>query len=447
MRYSKSARRGVALVAMAAAAMLVAAGCSAGSLGSSSGDGGSPGATTITWLIDNGDATAKSASAMIEGFKAVSPEITIKLDTRPQGTDGDNLVKTKLSTGDMADVFSYNNGSLFQALKPAQNLTPLDDQPWAGTLDKLFVDSTTADGKLYGAPNGTAFGGGILYNIPVYEKLGLKVPKTWDEFMANNDAIKKAGGVAPVEATYGDTWTSQLPVLADYANVELAVPDFAAQYTAGKAKYASTPAALAGFQHIQALYEGGYFNKDFASAKFNDGLKDIASGKAAHYPQIGSVTAGLDALSAGKTNDVGMFAWPGQDASKNILTGWSPGALYIPKTVEGAKLDAAKKFLAFTQTQPGCDGYLKGSAPSGPFMNSDCKLPSDVTTVAKDTTAYFDAGTVSPALEFKSPIKGPNLEQICIQVGTGQVSGDKGAALYDADVKKQAQQLGLPGWE
>jgi hypothetical protein len=27
------------------------------------------------------------------------------------------------------------------------------------------------------------------------------------------------------------------------------------------------------------------------------------------------------------------------------------------------------------------------------------------------------------------------------------VTGDKGAALYDQDVKKQAQQLGLPGWE
>jgi raffinose/stachyose/melibiose transport system substrate-binding protein len=445
MRFSRSGRRRAALVALATASTLVAAGCSAGSLGSSSG-GGSAGGTTLTYLVDNGDATVKSANAMIDAFKASNPDITIKLDTRPGGGDGDNLVKTKLSTGEMAEVFAYNNGSLFQALKPTQNLVPLDDQPWAGKLNKLFVDSTTADGKLYGAPNGTAFGGGILYNKPVYEKLGLKVAKTWDEFMANNDAIKKAGGITPVEATYGDTWTSQLPVLADYANVEAAVPDFAAKYTANQAKYATTPAALAGFQHIQALHEGGYFNKDFASAKFNDGLKDISSGKAAHYPQIGSVTAGLDALSNGKTNDVGMFAWPGQDASKNILTGWSPGAMYIPKTVEGAKLDAAKKFIAFAETQPGCDAYLKGSSPSGPFMNSDCKLPSDVTTVAKDTTAYFDAGKVSPALEFKSPIKGPSLEQICIQVGTGQVSGDKGAALYDADVKKQAQQLGLPGW-
>jgi raffinose/stachyose/melibiose transport system substrate-binding protein len=452
MKFTNTARRGVALVAASTAGVLLFAGCSAGSLGSSSGGGGggaSGSATTITYLVGNDDATVKSANAMIDAFKASNPDITIKLDTRPGGTDGDNLVKTKLSTGEMAEVFAYNNGSLFQALKPAQNLTPLDDQPWAasGKLDKLFTDSTTADGKIYGAPSGTAFGGGILYNKPVYQKLNLKVPKTWDEFMANNDAIKKAGGITPVEATYGDTWTSQLPVLADYANVEAAVPDFATKYTANQAKYATTPAALAGFQHIQQLHDGGYFNKDFASAKFNDGLKDIASGKAAHYPQIGGVTAGLDALSNGKTNDVGLFAWPGQDASKNVLTGWSSGALYIPKTVEGAKLDAAKKFIAFAETQQGCDAFIKGSAPTGPFMTTDCKLPSDITTVAKDTTAYFDAGKVSPALEFKSPIKGPNLEQICIQVGTGQVSGEKGAALYDADVKKQAQQLGLPGWD
>jgi raffinose/stachyose/melibiose transport system substrate-binding protein len=76
-----------------------------------------------------------------------------------------------------------------------------------------------------------------------------------------------------------------------------------------------------------------------------------------------------------------------------------------------------------------------------------CKLPADVSKVATDTQAYFDSGKSSPALEFKSPVKGPALEQICIQVGTGQVDGKKGAELYDQDVKKQAQQLRLPGWE
>jgi raffinose/stachyose/melibiose transport system substrate-binding protein len=130
-----------------------------------------------------------------------------------------------------------------------------------------------------------------------------------------------------------------------------------------------------------------------------------------------------------------MTVWPGT------------AAMYIPKTVEGDKLDAAKKLIAFAATKEGCDAYSEGSPPQGPYLSKACQLPAEVSQVAKDTQAYFESGKAGPALEFKSPIKGPALEQICIQVGTGQVDGKKGAELYDQDVKKQAQQLGLPGWE
>jgi len=447
MRFSKKAGRSTALVALAAASSLFAAGCSAGSLGSSSGEG-SAGATTITLLTGAEDADVASAKAVIDAFTAANPNITIKHDTRPAGSEGDNLVKTRLATGDMAEVFIYNNGSLLQAIKPEQNLTPLDDQPWAGQLDQTFADSSKgSDGKLYGGPYGTAFGGGVLYNIPVYKKLNLQIPKTWDEFMKNNEAIKKAG-IDPVEQTYGQTWTSQLFVLGDYHNVEAAVPDFAAKYTAGELKYATTPAALAGFQHIQDVKDAGYFNKDFASAKLNDGVKAVATGTAAHYPQLGQTANNIENVSPGKSNDVGFFALPGPDAATNGMTVW-PGtaAMYIPKSVEGDKLEAAKRLIAFAATKEGCDAYSTGSPPQGPYLSKACQLPAEVSQVAKDTQAYFESGKASPALEFKSPIKGPALEQICIQVGTGQVDAKKGAELYDQDVKKQAQQLGLPGWE
>jgi raffinose/stachyose/melibiose transport system substrate-binding protein len=450
MRFRKTGRRGVALVALAAASTLFAAGCQAGSLGSSDeGAGGEAGAVTITLLTGAQDTEVASAKAVIEAFQAANPGITVKHDTRPGGSEGDNLVKTRLATGEMAEVFIYNNGSLLQAIKPEQNLTPLDDQPWAGQLDQLFADSSKgSDGKLYGGPYGTAFGGGVLYNKPVYEKLGLQVPKTWDEFMKNNEAVKKADGIDPVQQTYGETWTSQLFVLGDYHNVEAQVPDFATKYTAGEAKYATTPAALTGFQHIQQVHEAGYFNKSFASDELNDGIKAIADGTAAHYPQLGAVAANIENVAPGKSNDVGFFALPGPDAAKNGMTVW-PGtsAMYIPKTVEADKLDAARKFIAFAATQPGCDAHAKGTPPQGPYLSKACTLPGDVSQVAKDTQAYFESGDASPALEFKSPIKGPALEQICIQVGTGQESGEEGAKLYDEDVKKQAQQLGLPGWE
>jgi raffinose/stachyose/melibiose transport system substrate-binding protein len=61
--------------------------------------------------------------------------------------------------------------------------------------------------------------------------------------------------------------------------------------------------------------------------------------------------------------------------------------------------------------------------------------------------AYFAAeDSTAPALEFLSPIKGPNLENITVEVGSGIRSPEDAAALYDEDVRKQAQQLGLPGW-
>jgi raffinose/stachyose/melibiose transport system substrate-binding protein len=64
-----------------------------------------------------------------------------------------------------------------------------------------------------------------------------------------------------------------------------------------------------------------------------------------------------------------------------------------------------------------------------------------------DLLPYFQAdGATAPALEFLSPIKGPNLEHLTVEVGSGIRSAADAAALYDEDVEKQAQQLGLPGW-
>ena len=97
-----------ALIAGLPAGGLALSACSAGSLGSST-TAASPGAAadvTITLLADNSDQTTKTAQAAIDAFNATKQGVTVKLDTRTQGTDGDNIVKTKLATGDMADVSS-----------------------------------------------------------------------------------------------------------------------------------------------------------------------------------------------------------------------------------------------------------------------------------------------------------------------------------------------------
>jgi raffinose/stachyose/melibiose transport system substrate-binding protein len=122
-----------------------------------------------------------------------------------------------------------------------------------------------------------------------------------------------------------------------------------------------------------------------------------------------------------------------------------PAATYIPNTT--SNLEVAKDFLGFIASTDGVDALNAATAPTGPYVIKDATLPDSVLPAVKDVAAYIDAGKSAPALEFLSPVKGPTLEQLCVAVGTGQMTPEEAAAAYDEDVKKQAQQLGLPGWD
>ena len=124
----------LATAGAAAAALVTMTACSSG-LGGASASSSAAGAAERAAAArsrsstDNADATVKAAQAVVGAFEKANPGVTVKTETRPGGTEGDNLVKTKLSTGDMDDVFWYNSGSLLQALNPAQTLVDLDGRP------------------------------------------------------------------------------------------------------------------------------------------------------------------------------------------------------------------------------------------------------------------------------------------------------------------------------
>jgi raffinose/stachyose/melibiose transport system substrate-binding protein len=324
-------------------------------------------------------------------------------------------------------------------------LVDLANEPFMDVIDDAFKTTVAQGNSIFGTPNQTAMGGGILYNKRVYERLGLSIPKTWAEFAANNERIKRAG-ITPVIATYGDTWTSQLFVLADYYNVQAQIPDFADRYTANQIKYASTPAALKGFEYLKEGYDKGWYQSGFATAKYDQGLEMLAKGEGAHYPMLSMALANIDANWPETVEDIGFFAQPGADASKNGATIWMLSANYIPKTTTGEKLEAVKRFLAYTVSPEGISDMNKAVPPAGPYLIKGAKLPDDVLPAVKDIASYIDAGNSAPALEFVSPVKGPRLEQFCVAVGTGQMSPLEAAANYDRDVTNQSKQLGLPGW-
>jgi len=191
-------------------------------------------------------------------------------------------------------------------------------------------------------------------------------------------------------------------------------------------------------------FEKGWWQQDYATTKFEQGLKLLADGKGAHFPMLSFALSTIATNSPDEVNDIGFFAQPGTDASKNGVTIWMPAGTYIPKTSK--HIPEAMDFLAFIASTDGVDAITAKVPPAGPYLIKGSKLPDNVLPAVKDIAAYIDAGKSAPALEFLSPIKGPSLEQICVAVGTGQMDAATAAANYDEDVKKQAQQLGLPGW-
>ncbi|WP_100404317.1 ABC transporter substrate-binding protein [Bacillus solitudinis] len=397
--------------------------------------------TTVTFLVDN--------QTVMDGLESVAAEIkeryniTTEFEVRPGGTEGDNVVKTRLATGEMTDLMWYNSGSLFKALNPEEYFEDLANESFMEVLDDSYKETVEVNGKVFGIPGESANVGGWLYNKKVYEELGLEVPKTWEQLLENNEKIKAAGKV-PVVASFKDTWTSQLVFLADYYNVHTEQPDFAEDFTNNADKIASNSLAVRGFEKLQELQEAGHFNDEQTATSYEDALKMLALGEAAHYPMLSFALPAIEATYPDSMDDIGFFGQPGDDGENHGLTLWMPGSIYLNKDSE--KVEAGKQWMEFFVSPEGLEIYMSEMKANGPYVIKGVDLPEDAYEAVKEMVPYLEDGKVAPALEFLSPIKGPALEQITVEVGLGMTSAQEGAEKYDRDVEKQAKQLGLEGW-
>ncbi len=78
----------------------------------------------------------------------------------------------------------------------------------------------------------------------------------------------------------------------------------------------------------------------------------LAHGKGAHYPILSGVVSDMVATYPDAAKDVGLFALPGDDASKNGLTVWTPGGVYIPTTTDGRQAGRGQE-VPRLRRQPG----------------------------------------------------------------------------------------------
>lgn len=394
---------------------------------------------TLKWWGGNAENNAGTQAVMAAATAKLGMEFEVEIN--PGGTEGDNILKTRMASGDLPDFMVYNSGSKLHDLNPSRAFLDISDWDIVQKFDDAFLTSVTVDGAIYGAPQSSTQAGAVIYYKPHYEELGLEIPHTWDEFVANCQALADAGKT-PVYFTGGETWATQVLFLGDFYNVATANPTFAEDYTAGTAKYADIAEATRSWTKYEDLVN--FLNADKSAATVTDGNFALASGEATHWimltQQLPLIIENMD-----NPDDIGVFGVPGDDAENHGLTVWEPMAWYVNKDSEN--VEAVKAFFEFYYSEEALDLYFETYGANGPSCVKGYELPESVCSAVRvDMQKYFDEGKTIPALEYLSPIKGTTCEQMTTAVGLGQMKGVDAAADYDADCKKSAIQLGYD-WE
>ena len=203
---------------------------------------------------------------------------------------------------------------------------------------------------------------------------------------------------------------------------------------------------MAGFEHLQEGFEKGWYQEDFAADKFERGQELLATGEIAHYPMLTFAVGAIAENYPDSVEDIGFFAQPGNGRREQRCHDLDAGGDVHPEDDRGRQARRGQAVPGLHRVGRRHRGHERCRRAVGSVHDQGRGAPGRRLPAIKDMQPYIDAGHVAPALEFLSPIKGPALEQITVAVGSGINTAEEGADLYDQDVEKQAQQLGLPGW-
>ncbi|HEU4667752.1 MAG TPA: extracellular solute-binding protein [Arthrobacter sp.] len=326
MKYSRR------LIAAAATMLMATAGMTACS--SSGSSSGSAEGETINVL-----GYQPIPQGILDDFKTKTG-ITVKLD-RQGGGDFAQILQSRVSAKSDIDVLNLRAGAEFNKYAKANTFEDLSDEAFLDNVDEIGLEPGTIDGKTYGYSQ-SSYVTGVFYNKDIFKKLGIEVPKNWDELTAAAAKIK-AAGTAPFVFTAADAWTNQYfyhNAIAIHAKEN---PNFMADLATGKAKWQDNAPFTKQVQRFEDLVKKDYFVPGANSLPGQEGQNLFASGKAAMY-LMGTWT--LSSLTPAGF-EMGMFALPINDAGKPPAVASSLSDNLYTVTSWSKKKDAAKKFLDF----------------------------------------------------------------------------------------------------
>ncbi len=313
---------------------------------------------------------------VIGEFQKIHPNIKIEMEAAADEAYKDKI-RVLMASGDVPDIYFSWAGEFswkFARAGQAMDLTDaLMNSDWKDKIVMTAVEPYKLDGKVYGIPMriNAKF---MVYNKDIFEKNGLKVPTTWDEFLAVAEALK-AAGITPISFGNQYPWAS-----AHYVgdmNAKLVEGDILkADYllTAEPDKLFTDPGYIEALNRFKLLGDKGYFNDGANGISHSDARSAFMAGKTGmFYCEL------EEFITISKEfQNFGFFQLPsgtGGKGDQKLLTGAPDGFMIYGKTKNP---NEAIEFLKFvTSPEMGYEYVKRLGIPSAAVgaVTKDNALP------------------------------------------------------------------------
>lgn len=361
---SQVSKRGRRAAAVAAAAVMTAS-----TLAGCAGDG----RETIRFTFSKREAL-DFMGALVEDYNASQDRVRVQMDT-----SGVDVVSASFVRGNPPDIMLGNYNYEVARFVQRCALTDLSQTRAAAgirdDLQPLMDQYGTCPGRTSALPY-SVMASSVIYNVEIFDELGLEIPRTWDELLAVCEALH-AAGITPFYATFKDDWTvaqgwydyaagGSLDVLAFFQDLADEGAEVGADSPVSFQKDFTEPME----RMMQLVAED--VNTDAASRGYGDGNLAFASGEAAMYLQgpwaLGEIAKTAPDLA------VGTFPLPMTDDPEDLAVRVNMDlAAMIPE--ESRHQDAARDFLEFLYEPEHIEAYNEAQLGFAP--TTDAPPPGD----------------------------------------------------------------------
>jgi len=276
---------------------------------------------------------------VINEFSTANPDVQVTHHGYPQEQYKRDFTG-RLRSGKVDLAFWYAGERLRDA---AANklLSPLDPDTVALLKKNKFypviIDSTRIDGEVYGFPM-YYYPWGFVYRKSLFERLGIRPPVTWDEFLNACERLS-AAGVTPIGLGAAANWPAA--GWFDYFDLRLNGLEFHRKVLRGEVPFTDARVRRV-FDAWGSLLRKGYFLATTMDQEHERvlpylyrnhvGMMLMGSFVAAKFPQA-------------IAEDMGFFAFPAMSPDMPVYEDAPLDLLVLP--AKSPNLSARKRFLAF----------------------------------------------------------------------------------------------------